>query len=76
MGAPRVYPVAGPGNEQEPNFPVRGLSDEELEDEILGGKGEPDYRAALLAEADRRSKAGPPPEPPRRSGAFDAAEWD
>lgn len=73
---PAVYPVAGPGAEQPPNFSVRSLSDEELEDEILGRKGGPEYQAALVAEADRRSKAGAPPEPPRRSGAFDVAEWD
>lgn len=56
---------------------IRMLSDEELEAEILGGKGDAGYKLALLAEADRRGQAPPPaPEGRRRAPAFDADELD
>lgn len=35
---------------------ARGLSDDELEAEILAKLGEPDYQLALLREHERRSK--------------------
>lgn len=34
---------------------ARTLDDAELEDEILGGRGEAAYQLALLAEAERRA---------------------
>lgn len=39
---------------------VRLLTDAELEEEITGKKGEPEYQLALLREADRRAQGGPP----------------
>lgn len=77
MDDPKAYPVSGPGDSTPPNYErgVRALSDAELEDEILSGRGEPGYQIALLAEADRRGQA-PPPEPTTKSLAYDAGEWD
>lgn len=40
---------------------VRSLSDAELEDEILARRGEADYQAALVAEAERRAATPPVP---------------
>lgn len=34
------------------------LSDAELEEEILSGRGEPGYKLALVAEHERRAKRG------------------
>jgi hypothetical protein len=63
MGADRVrrYPVHDGEGAKPPSFDrvVRSLTDDELEDEILGRRGAPDYQAALLAEHERRA-ASPP----------------
>lgn len=75
----RGYPIVGAERRVLPpsyDRVVRAMPDAELEDEILGGKGEPGYQLALIAEQDRRSKAGPPPEPPTVGrGMEDADEW-
>lgn len=42
-----------------------GLTDAELEDEVFRSDAGPEYKAALVAEAERRAQAGPPPEPER-----------
>lgn len=34
---------------------ARALPDDELEEEILAGLGEPDYQLALVAERERRA---------------------
>lgn len=54
----RRYRLSDDVAAQPPNFDraVRVLSDEELEDEIRLGRGEPDYQLALLAEFERRAK--------------------
>ena len=54
----RDYPLHDGGEPRAPNYDrvVRALSDAELEDEILGKRGEPGYQLALLAEAERRAK--------------------
>lgn len=53
------------------------LTDAELEDAILGGEGDDDYRLALLTEYERRALDGAPPEPaPNALSAYDADEWE
>lgn len=56
------YAVGHVGPILEPNFDrvVRALTDADLEDEILSGRGEADYRSALVAEHERRARAGSP----------------
>lgn len=52
------YPYVGAEGERPPDYArvVRALDDAELEEEILGKRGEPDYQLALLAEHGRRAK--------------------
>lgn len=54
------YPVSGDGRAKPPDYArvARSLPDADLEDEILAGLGEPEYRAALVAELDRRAAEG------------------
>lgn len=61
----RVYAVVSSTAIKEPDYGriATTLTDTELEEEIFGGKGGPDYQLALLAEADRRGQ-----KPPERSG--------
>lgn len=56
------YAVGSVGPVLDPNYDrvVRALSDADLEDEILNGKGEDAYQAALIAEHGRRALIGPP----------------
>lgn len=60
----RRYEVHGEGGGRPPNFDriMASLSDEDLEAEILGGKGELNYRLALLAEDTRRAHAANSPD--------------
>lgn len=57
FGKARHYPIDKPGPDRPPDYSrvIRMLSDAELEDEILGRRGEAAYQLALLAEADRRA---------------------
>ena len=56
----RIYPIHR-GRTTPPEYRiVQNLSDAELEDEILGRQGDPEYQRALLAEADRRALLGAP----------------
>lgn len=54
----RTYTVIGPGKKIPPSYDrvARGMNDVELADEIAGGKGDHDYRAALREEQARRRK--------------------
>lgn len=56
------YPYADGAPRKPPDFGrvAAGLSDADLEDEILAGRGEPDYQAALVHEHERRARAGAP----------------
>lgn len=56
------YRFTAPEPEVAPNYErvARALSDADLEDEILLGRGEPGYKSALVDEADRRARAGAP----------------
>lgn len=78
MAKPERRYLIRDGEEVPPSYDraVRALTDAELEDELLSKRGEPGYRLALVAEADRRHAAGAPPEPARRARGFDAGEWE
>lgn len=54
----RYYPVENGKHSEPPNYTrvVRSLTDAELEDEILGRLGTPEFQLALIAEAERRAK--------------------
>jgi hypothetical protein len=58
MSAVRRYPYRDGDDATAPDYGrvVRTLTDEEIEEEILGRRGEPGYQLALLAEAERRGK--------------------
>lgn len=58
----KVFPYVSSAEEKEPDYArlARTLSDADLEDEILLGRGEPGYRLALITEHEARSRAGAP----------------
>lgn len=55
------YPIRDGQSVRPPSHDrvARGLSDADLEEEILGRRGEADYQLALVREADRRAKTLP-----------------
>lgn len=75
--ATKTYGYTNASPTLDPNYArvARSLSDAELEEEILGRKGEPGYQAALVAELEQRGKTIPEP-PARAAREFDADEWE
>lgn len=61
MESHRYYPVVGPGDKREPDYErvARTLTDAELEEEILGRRGDARYQLVLIQEAERRGQAPP-----------------
>lgn len=57
----RVYHIHD-GDALPPSYErvVRSLSEADLEDELLSERGDPEYRAALVAEHERRAGQGSP----------------
>lgn len=55
------YPVVGNGQKNAPDYSrvVALLNEEELEEEIQSGRGESDYKLALVAEHKRRARPSP-----------------
>jgi hypothetical protein len=60
----RSYPIDSGEPKREPDYGrvVRGLSDQELEDESLSGRGDLGYRLALVQEDTRRAQLLYPPD--------------
>lgn len=58
MAEERYYPIEAGKGLRPPDYKrvVRALTDDELEEEILGKLGDPGYQLALLAEAEQRAK--------------------
>lgn len=64
MSRPRRYAVREQGAVAKPpnyELAVRSLRDEELNEELRGERGDPGYRAALVAERVRREGRMPTP---------------